>query len=232
MQEVRKICPHGVDIVLDPLNGDNSIKGYELLKPFGRICHYGAASITSESRSLVNAFKAWWKCLSINSLDIVSENKSVSGYHLGYLLNNPVVAKEMLNDINVLLDLYEKGQIKIKIDSTFSFSKIGEAMKRMHSRQNIGKIILKPDSEFEHLVSQDQVKIITTVITTTTSEKCVCDNATATEPTQIVPSESPTSSNEPVVVEQTTETKEENAKPEESKQTQQEENLQTEQTVA
>lgn len=191
VQEVRKICPNGVDIVLDPLNGDNSIKGYELLRPFGRIVHYGAASMTTESRSLVNAFKAWWKCLSINSLDIVSENKSVSGYHLGYLLNNPVVAKEMLNDINLLLEMYHKGQIKIKIDSTYSFSKIGEAMKRMHSRQNIGKIIVKPDAEFEGVSAPDQVKIVTTVISTSTTtalpDKVVLETTAPVETTQIVP---------------------------------------------
>ena len=38
---VKKICPEGVDIVLDALNGENSIKGYDLLKPLGKIVHYG-----------------------------------------------------------------------------------------------------------------------------------------------------------------------------------------------
>jgi synaptic vesicle membrane protein VAT-1 len=41
IEEIKKICPEGVDIVLDPLNGENAIKGYDLLKPFGRIIHYG-----------------------------------------------------------------------------------------------------------------------------------------------------------------------------------------------
>ena len=38
---MKKVCPEGIDIVLDPLNGENSIKGYELLKPLGKIIHYG-----------------------------------------------------------------------------------------------------------------------------------------------------------------------------------------------
>jgi NADPH:quinone reductase-like Zn-dependent oxidoreductase len=168
VQEVKKLYPNGVDIVLDPLNGDNSIKGYNLLKPFGRICHFGAASIANENRSFVNAFKAWWKCLTVNSFDIMSDNKIVSGYHLGYLLNNSGVGKEMQTDLGVLIELYNKGIIKMKVDSIFSYSKIGEAMKRMHTRQNIGKILLKPDSEIGPLVnSPEQVKIVTTV----TSEK-------------------------------------------------------------
>ena len=147
VQEVKKLFPMGIDVVLDPLNGDNAIKGYDLLRPFGRICHYGAASITSESRSFVNAFKAWWKCLSVNSLDIMSQNKSVCGYHLGFLMGNPSCVQELSNDISNLVEMYNKGQIRIQHDSTFAFGKVAEAMKRMHSRQNVGKIILKPDSE-------------------------------------------------------------------------------------
>ena len=108
--------------------------------------------MTGESRSLANMFKAWWKCLSINSLDIISENKSISGYHLGVLLNNPAFIKTTIADINTLFELYESKKIQIQIDSTYGYSKIGEAMKRMHSRQNVGKIILKPDAEMPALV--------------------------------------------------------------------------------
>lgn len=162
VQEVKKLFPLGIDVVLDPLNGDNAIKGYELLKPFGRICHYGAASITSESRSFVNAFKAWWKCLSVTSLDIINQNKSMSGYHLGFLMNNPSCIDEMSTDIINLLELYNKGQIKIQHDSTFAYSKIAEAMKRMHARQNVGKIILKPDSELSEAPRNvEEIKVAT-----------------------------------------------------------------------
>lgn len=176
VQEVRKIYPDGVDLVLDPLNGENSIKGFGLLKPFGRIVHFGAASISSESRSLVNAFKAWWKCLTVNALDIMSENKSVSGYHLGYLLPNPVCREIVNTDVKILLDLYEKGVIKIKVDSIYSYAKIGEAMKRMHSRQNIGKILLKPDYEIAPPAAVEQVQIVTTVVSTPTANGSATKN--------------------------------------------------------
>jgi len=170
VEAIRKISPEGVDVCLDPLNGENSIKGYDLLKPFGKIVHYGAASMTSETKSLMNTFKTWWKCLSINSLEIISENKSISGYHLGVLLTNPTFIKTANQDIQKLLDLYEQGKIRIKIDSTYAYSKIGEAMKRMHSRLNVGKIILKPDSELtppsnpevQTEASTEQVKLIST----------------------------------------------------------------------
>ncbi len=95
----------------------------------------------------------------------MSENKSVSGYHLGYLLLNEKAAQKALKDINTLIDMYKNKKIKINVDSEYPFSKISEAMKRMHSRQNVGKIILKPDCEFPELAvtSESQVKITTTV---------------------------------------------------------------------
>ncbi|KAF8794940.1 Synaptic vesicle membrane protein VAT-1 like protein [Argiope bruennichi] len=41
VQEVKKLAPSGVDIVLDCLCGEDSKKGYDLLKPMGRYILYG-----------------------------------------------------------------------------------------------------------------------------------------------------------------------------------------------
>ena len=169
VEEIKRLYPSGVDVVLDPLNGPDSIRGYQLLKPFGRIVHFGAASITKENRSLVNAFKAWWKCLSVNAFEIMEQNKSVSGYHLGYLFNHPDAQRQVLDDLRTLLDLYEQKKIIMRIDSTYSFSNVAEAFRRIHARQNVGKILLKPDAEFtEAEVSTDQVKLVTTVTSSVT----------------------------------------------------------------
>jgi hypothetical protein len=84
----------------------------------------GVASMTSENRSLVNAFKAWWKCLSLTSIDIMSDNKTVSGYHLGYLMNSPDGVKKTICDLQLLMKWYEEKKIHVEIDSFFSFSKV------------------------------------------------------------------------------------------------------------
>jgi NADPH:quinone reductase-like Zn-dependent oxidoreductase len=36
-----RIQPEGVDIVMDPLGGKDTTKGYDLLKHFGRLICYG-----------------------------------------------------------------------------------------------------------------------------------------------------------------------------------------------
>ena len=38
---IHKLLTSGVDIVLDPLSGADSVKGFDLLKPFGTIVHFG-----------------------------------------------------------------------------------------------------------------------------------------------------------------------------------------------
>ena len=111
--------------------------------------YIGAANVSSgESRSLVSAFKTWYKCFATNSISILSTNKSIAGYHLGYLLqdleNNRDTA---LNAINELFRLYEEDAIKPQVDTVHPFSKIGEAMQRMHNRQNVGKVLLRPDDD-------------------------------------------------------------------------------------
>lgn len=163
LDEVRKISPEGVDIVMDPLNGEHSIKGYELLKPMGRIVHFGVASMTSENRSLVNAFKAWWKCLSLTSIDIMAENKSISGYHLGYLLNSPSAVEKCMMDLTKIIKMFEEGKLAVKVDSFFTYSKVGEAMRRMHARKNAGKIILIPDCEVESASTDVAAQINATI---------------------------------------------------------------------
>ena len=43
MDLLSHYCLHvtGVDLVLDPLNGADAVKGYKLLKRLGKIVHYG-----------------------------------------------------------------------------------------------------------------------------------------------------------------------------------------------
>jgi len=147
--EIRRISPQGVDIIMDPLNGEDSVRGYDLLKPLGRIIYFGAANVAAsgENRSLLTAFKTWYKCFSTNSLSILSANKSIAGYHLGYLLKDLETSKEIAsNTITELFRLYEEGAIKPQVDHVYPYSKVGEAMQRMHNRQNVGKVLLQPDN--------------------------------------------------------------------------------------
>ncbi|XP_061566469.1 synaptic vesicle membrane protein VAT-1 homolog-like isoform X2 [Cololabis saira] len=62
IQEVKKISPDGVDVVLDCLCGENTGKGLSLLKPLGTYILYGASNmVTGETKSFFSFAKSWWQ---------------------------------------------------------------------------------------------------------------------------------------------------------------------------
>lgn len=144
-QEIRNISPKGVDIVLDPLNGADAVKGYGLLKPMGKIVHFGAANVVSgPTRSLWNLAKVYFATKNYSPLFMLSDNKAACGYHLGHLVDEPELLKPVIEELS---EMYRDGKIKPIIDSVWSFEEIGPAMARMHDRQNIGKVIITPNKE-------------------------------------------------------------------------------------
>ncbi|KAF7697945.1 synaptic vesicle membrane protein VAT-1 homolog [Silurus meridionalis] len=141
VEEVRKINPKGVDIVLDPLGGSDTHKGYNLLKPMGKLISYGAANMLSgQKKNLFAVAKTWYQQFSIHTLSLCQNNRAVCGFHLGYLDSELVV-----DVMKGLLDLYQQGKIKPRIDSTYHLEQVGDAMRRMQERGNIGKIILSTE---------------------------------------------------------------------------------------
>ncbi|NXO76131.1 VAT1 protein, partial [Sitta europaea] len=146
-EEVRKISPKGVDIVLDPLGGSDTSKAFNLLKPMGKVITYGVANLlTGQKKNLMAMAKTWWNQFSITALQLLHQNKAVCGYNLSYLdeeveLLRGVVAK--------LVNLYSQGKIKPKIDSVWPFDQVAEAMKQMQDKKNVGKVILVPEAPKE-----------------------------------------------------------------------------------
>ncbi|XP_003222545.1 synaptic vesicle membrane protein VAT-1 homolog [Anolis carolinensis] len=142
--EVKKISPKGVDVVLDPLGGSDTTKGFNLLKPMGKLITYGVANlVTGQRKNLVAMAKTWWNQFSINALQLLHFNKAVCGYHLSHMdeeweLLNGVVAK--------LIDLYNQGKIKPKVDSVWPFEQVVDAMKQMQEKKNVGKVVLVPEA--------------------------------------------------------------------------------------
>ncbi|KAF6724988.1 Synaptic vesicle membrane protein VAT-1-like [Oryzias melastigma] len=140
--EIRKVSPKGVDIVLDPLGGSDTQKGFSLLKPLGILIVFGAANcVTGQKKNLFAMAKTWYNQLSLNTMKLMQTNKAISGFHLGYISDEELFERTLIS----LLELYKQGKIKPRIDSCYHFEEVTEAMKRMHDRQNIGKVILLPE---------------------------------------------------------------------------------------
>ncbi|XP_072522839.1 synaptic vesicle membrane protein VAT-1 homolog [Salminus brasiliensis] len=146
-EEIRKISPKGLDIVLDPLGGSDTQKAFNLLKPMGTLIVYGAANrLTGQKKNLLALAKSWYNQFTISALSLMHSNKAVCGFHLGYLDDEfPLIARVL----QTLLELYKQGEIKPRIDSTYHFEQVADAMRRMQERNNIGKVILLPEPKKE-----------------------------------------------------------------------------------
>ncbi|KAL4617738.1 synaptic vesicle membrane protein VAT-1-like [Arapaima gigas] len=154
--EVRKISPKGLDIILDPLGGSDTQKAFNLLKPMGKVITYGAANVlTGPKKNLLAMAKTWYNQFSINALSLMHSNKAVCGFHLGHLDGETELVSQVVVQ---LLELYAQGKIKPRVDSTYHFEEVGDAMRRMQERHNIGKVILLPEPKKEEPKKEEPKK--------------------------------------------------------------------------
>ncbi|KAF6216346.1 hypothetical protein GE061_000687 [Apolygus lucorum] len=144
--EVRKICPDGVDIVLDCLCGEDSGRGYSLLKPMGKYILYGTGNVvTGETKSIFSAARSWWHVDKYSPLKLFDENKSLCGFNLRHLMYRQDNAQYVAEIFSKIVKLWEEGVVKPVIDSTWAYEDVTEAMQKMHDRKNIGKILMDPN---------------------------------------------------------------------------------------
>ncbi|KAM3625440.1 uncharacterized protein V6R79_012071 [Siganus canaliculatus] len=159
MQEVKKISPEGVDIVLDCLSGENTGKGLTLLKPLGTYILYGASNmVTGETKSFFSFAKSWWQVEKVNPIKLYEENKVVAGFSLLNLLFKNGKSSLVKSVMDKLLCLYEQKKIKPVVDSLWALEEVKEAMQRVHDRGNIGKLILDVEKTPTPLMASDSTE--------------------------------------------------------------------------
>jgi len=143
--EVRRLTGgKGVDVVLDPLGGWDTRRGYRLLRPGGRLVNYGMANLaTGERRSWVNLIRHGLPAMlpHFSPMELMNDNRSVAGVHIGHLWGNEAL---LATEMAALIELFRQGSIKPHIDSTFSFEQAADAHRRIQQRRNIGKVLLVP----------------------------------------------------------------------------------------
>lgn len=144
-QEIRKVSPEGVDIVLDSLCGEDTNKGIGILKPLGKYILFGSSNVvTGETKSFFSFAKSWWQMDKISPIRLYDENKTIAGFHLRQLIFKQNRHEYVKNIVETLFRLYNEGKIKPVVDSCWAFEDISEAMQKMHDRQNVGKLLLIP----------------------------------------------------------------------------------------
>jgi len=140
---VRRTAPEGIEMVMDPIGGKSFTQSYGCLGPTGRLAIYGfsAAAGPEGKRSLWRAAKAFVATRRYHPLKLMGDNTAIIGVHLGHLgeTSAAILAKEL----DELFRLYSTGKIKPVIAKTFPLEEAAAAHRYIHSRQNIGKVVLR-----------------------------------------------------------------------------------------
>lgn len=140
-EQIRAITDgRGVDVVMDPLGGNNLRASYKLLAPLGRVVTYGASdALPGARRKVFQVLRAFLFMPIFHPLSLMHDNRSVHGLHLGRLFGEvPKLTKLM----TYILEQIAAGNLKPIVGRTFPFEKAAEAHQFMHDRENIGKVVL------------------------------------------------------------------------------------------
>ncbi|KAL4630260.1 synaptic vesicle membrane protein VAT-1-like [Arapaima gigas] len=159
VQEVKKISPEGVDVVLDCLSGEDTGKGLALLKPLGTYILYGSSNmVTGERKSFFSLAKSWWQVEKVNPIKLYEENKVVAGFSLLNLLFRQGRGGLVGAVVQKLLSLYNEKKIRPVVDSLWALEEVTEAMQRIHDRGNVGKLILDVEKFPTPLMASDSTE--------------------------------------------------------------------------
>ncbi|MBI3891444.1 MAG: zinc-binding dehydrogenase [Candidatus Wallbacteria bacterium] len=131
----------GVDLVLDSVLGEVFRKSYRLLAPTGQLVAFGAATMMPAGPR-PNWLKLAWQWLRrprVDPLQMIGENRAVSGFNLVYLFDDRRLADVCFGP---LARLWHEGALKPLIGLTLPFERAGEAQEALRGRRTVGKVVL------------------------------------------------------------------------------------------
>ena len=130
----------GVDLIIDPVGGKNWKISYKCLSKMGKLIIYGDQNfVKGKSFSFITTMKEVFSMPKYRPMDLMSQNKSIMGYHLGRLAG----AEDKIQKAVVALSkLVQDGKLSPVIDKIFPYSEAPKAHSYIQNRKNFGKVLL------------------------------------------------------------------------------------------
>jgi NADPH:quinone reductase-like Zn-dependent oxidoreductase len=130
------------DVILDAIGGKSFRRGYDMLRPGGRLVAFGASSLVSgERRNLVTALKTVVRMPRFNMIKQMSESKAVIGLNMLSLWKDRGTLRPWIEPLQELL---ADGTVDPVVGGSFGFEQAGEAQSMIVERRNVGKVVLTP----------------------------------------------------------------------------------------
>lgn len=127
--EIRRLRPEGVDIVLNSLSGEAMERGLSTLRAFGRFIELGKRDYVANTRVGLRPFR---------------RNLSYFGVDVDQLLSDGDRASGLLAE---LMALFGSGELRPLPYRVFSAEETLDAFRLMQQSGHIGKIVLRPPAQ-------------------------------------------------------------------------------------
>ena len=130
----------GVDLVIDPIGANNWKLSYRVLAKMGKLIIYGDQNLVKgdKLKPLV-AIKEMYSMPKYRPMDLMANNKTVMGYHLGRFKGHEW---KVQRSIKKLVKLVNENDLHPIIDSKFSYDEVSKAHRYIQNRKNFGKVLL------------------------------------------------------------------------------------------
>lgn len=142
VDEVRRVSGERepVDLALDAIGGRSFRQSYSLLRPGGRLVCFGASEIQAgERRSPLRALRVAAQMPRFHPIRLMAQSKAVIGLNLLTLWDAKGTLDEWVDPLRGWLD---EGALRPVVAAEFPLAEGAEAHRYMHSRANVGKVVL------------------------------------------------------------------------------------------
>ena len=137
VEAVRSLTGDGVDAVVDGVGEEAFRRSLEVLRYGGRVVAYGyTAGVSGPDAQPPDLAQALGGDVPL--LELLSEARSLMGVHMGA---PPETLQAWWCDV---LAWHEAGEVKPRIDRVLPLEEAAEAHRRLHARENVGKLVLVP----------------------------------------------------------------------------------------
>ncbi|PYE51126.1 quinone oxidoreductase family protein [Deinococcus yavapaiensis] len=125
-QTKRVTQERGVDVVYDSVGRDTFLKGFDVLRPRGLMCLYGASS------GPVEPFDPQL----LNAKGSVFVTRPTLGHYIA-------TREELMGRASELFEWIQRGELKVTVDRVFGLAEAPEAHGYMEARRTKGKVLLE-----------------------------------------------------------------------------------------
>jgi alcohol dehydrogenase len=131
----------GVDVVFESVGGPQVRRGFEALRPGGRLLIYGYSQMIPGGARRNWPLLAWryLRTPRFNPFRMTESNRSVAGYNIVHLWGQTELFRNAVSD---LLARAERKEIRPFVGKTFPFHRVGDAQTFLQSRRSTGKVVL------------------------------------------------------------------------------------------